>query len=114
MPDYTSRKLLFKAWNIETKLLMRLNSIECNKGELIKKNHILLQYTGLCDEEGEEIYDMDVILRAREKYLIRWDEERNGWIHVSLPNKNNPQPLTKASVANAKRLWSLFEIERGT
>jgi hypothetical protein len=114
MTDFTSRKLMFKAWNTETKLLMRLNAIECNRGELVKKNHILLQFTGLYDEEGEEIYDMDVIMKGKEKFLIRWDNERNGWTFVALPDRKNPQPLTTSSVSNSKRLWSLFEIERGT
>jgi hypothetical protein len=114
MTDFTARKLMFKAWNTETKLLMRLNSIDCNRGELVKKNHILLQFTGLHDEEGEEIYDMDVIMKGRNKFLIRWDSDRNGWVLLELPDKKNPQPLTKGAVENSKRLWSLFESERGS
>lgn len=111
--QFRSRKLMFKAWNKETRLLMRLNSIECQRGELIKKDHILLQFTGLYDAEGEEIYDMDIILKGQEKFLINWDEERNGWIIMRFPDRKSPQPLTKEQVLNSKRLWSFFESEKG-
>jgi len=53
--EYKPRKMMFKAWNKETRLLMRLNSIDCVKGELVKKDHILLQFTGLYDKQKEEI-----------------------------------------------------------
>jgi hypothetical protein len=113
MKDFTPRRLMFKAWNKESKLLMRLNSIECVRGELIKKDHIILQFTGLHDAEGDEIYEMDVVLKGSEKYMIMWDSERNGWIVVNHPDRSNPQPLTRAIIADAKRLWSFFESQKG-
>ena len=42
MNEFKPRKIKFKAWDTEHKLLMRLNSIDCNKGELVKKDHVLL------------------------------------------------------------------------
>lgn len=111
MKDFAPRKLIFKAWNRETRLLMRLNSIECRRGELIKKDHIILQFTGLYDSEGEEIYEMDVVMKGPEKWLVMWDDERNGWIVVSHPGRANPQPLTRMLIGDAKRLWSFFESE---
>lgn len=53
MDLFSPRKLLFKAWNTETKLLMRLNTIDCRKGELFKRDHILLQFTGMYDKTGK-------------------------------------------------------------
>ncbi len=76
---YSPRKLKFKAWNLETRLLMRLHSIECMKGELVKKDHILLQFTGLYDVQEEEIYDMDVLLFDSEKCIVHWSPSANGW-----------------------------------
>ncbi|HYC84001.1 MAG TPA: YopX family protein [Chryseosolibacter sp.] len=112
MKDFKPRKLMFKAWNTESRLLMRLNSIECVRGELVKKNHIILQFTGLYDTEGDEIYEMDLLLKGSDKYVVMWDIERNGWCTVTHPGRTDPQPLTSASVANARRLWSIFESEK--
>jgi hypothetical protein len=112
MREFRPRKLMFKAWNIESKLLMRLSAIECRRGELIKKDHIILQFTGLYDMEGEEIYEMDLLLKGNDKLLTIWDDERNGWIAVDFPSRGNPQPLNKILTESTKRLWSFFESEK--
>jgi hypothetical protein len=93
--DFKPRKLMFKAWNKEAKLLMRLNSIDCNKGELNKKDHILLQFTGLYDKQKEEIYDMDVLMIGSDKFIVNWDHERNGWALAKLSSESQSQPFLK-------------------
>jgi hypothetical protein len=111
MEFFTPRKLMFKAWNRETKLLMRLNSIDCRKGELLKKDHVLLQFTGLYDKQEDEIYEMDVMLIGSEKYLVLWNSERNGWNLAKLNNPSVSEPFLKANSVRATRLWSYFESE---
>lgn len=103
---------MFKAWNKETKLLMRLNSIECKRGELVKKDHILLQFTGLYDKQQEELYEMDVVLIGSEKFLVMWDSERNGWTLVTLSNRSNPRPFINEVAVASTRLWNYFESEQ--
>jgi hypothetical protein len=108
MELYNPRKLKYKAWNSETKLLMRLNSIDCIKGELFKKGHILLQFTGLFDKHEEEIYDMDILLKDSDKYLIKWSAEQYGWAIVSLDGIRIQFDL-KSFSENSVRLRSYFE-----
>ena len=87
--EFKKRKIKFKAWDVENRLVMRLNSIDCNKGELFKKDHILLQFTGLFDKEDEEIYEWDVLMLSFEKFVVYWNESANGWYYS--PINNFPQ-----------------------
>lgn len=114
MVPFTPRKIKFKAWNNSSRLLMRLNSIDCNKGELVKKDHVLLQFTGLLDKAGNEIYDMDILLISSDKFIVFWNPEYNGW-YVELLERFNDQlsgqPFLSAVAATMKRLGSYFELD---
>ena len=109
--DFKPRKIKFKAWDLEARLLMRLNSIECQKGELFKKNHILLQFTGLQDKEGEEIYEQDVLLMQYEKFMVSWNEEKNGWFYAPVEKPEMQQPLALNVTEKMKRFCSYFELQ---
>ena len=109
--DFKPRKIKFKAWDLEARLLMRLNSIECQKGELFKKEHILLQFTGLCDKEGEEIYDRDVLLIHYEKFMVFWNEEKNGWFFSPVERPETQEPFLINVAEKMKRFCSYFELQ---
>ena len=110
---YLNRKLMFKAWNKETKLLMRLNAIDCVRGELQKKNHILLQFTGLHDRHQEEIYELDVLLINNKKHVVVWNVDRNGWDLNSLSDSTMHEPFLKTASVQAARICNYFETEDG-
>ena len=109
MEFYAPRKLKFKAWNEETKLLMRLNAIDCVKGELIKRNHILLQFTGMYDSQEEELYELDVILLDSEKFVVVWNSELNGWFLKQLSSALWGDRLVKENSQKSVRLWNYLE-----
>lgn len=109
---FTPRKLLFKAWNQETRLLMRLNHIECVKGELFRKDHILLQFTGMYDRQAEEIYEMDVLLIGAEKLVVVWDGSLNRWSLQRLPLPGSGRPFMPENAAQSTRICSYFESEK--
>lgn len=109
--EFKKRKIKFKAWDTEHRLVMRLNSIDCNKGELEKKDHVLLQFTGLYDKEGDEIYEMDVLLIALEKQVVFWNDSKNGWYYSPLSNTDTQVPLLYGEAARMKRFCSYFELQ---
>jgi YopX protein len=110
MSEFKARKIKFKAWDSEHKLLMRLNSIDCNKGELVKKNHVLLQFTGMQDKEGEEIYDQDVLMISLEKYIVFWNDTKNGWYYSPLKDRNTHAPFLTKDASAMKRFSNYFEL----
>ena len=109
--EFKKRKLKFKAWDQDSRLLMRLNSIECSKGELVKKDHVLLQFTGLLDKDGEEIYEMDVLLVSLDKFLVFWNESQNGWYYAPLTDLSTRTPFLTMDAERMKRFCSYFELQ---
>lgn len=110
MNEFKPRKIKFKAWDSEHRLLMRLNSIECNKGELVKKNHILLQFTGLLDKDGEEIYEQDILTISLDRYIVFWNENQGGWYYSSLKSRHSFTPFLEKQANGMKRFCNSLEI----
>lgn len=108
MDLFVPRKLKFKAWNRDSRLMMRLNTIDYANGELYKKDHILLQFTGLMDKQGDEVYDMDVLLIDKARYVVQWNPEKNYW-HLKSVEGGSEKPFDRAILTKAQRLCSYFE-----
>lgn len=109
MIEFKPRKFKFKAWNQESKLLLKVSSIECVKGELNKKDHLLLQFTGLTDKNEEELYEMDIVLQHSEKFVVVWDTESNGWFLTNMKTEKRTEAFSKELAARTIRLCSYFE-----
>jgi hypothetical protein len=112
MIEFIPRKFKFKAWNKAERLLMKLSSIECVKGELFKKDHILLQFTGHRDKNEEEIYEMDIVLIASEKFVVTWDEQSNGWFLTNLKSEKKIQRFIQEDAEKTVRLCNYFESDQ--
>jgi hypothetical protein len=109
--EHTKRIFKFRAWDEESQLLIRLSKLPCSRGELSMKGHIFLQFTSLYDKNGDEIYEMDVLLFQSDKRLVFWDENLNGWSLAFAMDKAHAERLTSESVKHAIRLGSYYELQ---
>ena len=85
-----SRELKFKAWDIIKGIMFRSEAVAYQFYYLNNNpNVIMLQYTGVCDRKGIEIYEDDVVRITTVGAFARvvWDKERCSFILEPLDKK---------------------------
>ena len=77
------REIKFRAWDKEKN---EITTTICIGGLHIPynsnpNNYILMQYTGLKDKNGKEIYEGDIVRNTADKYHyeIKWDNFESAW-----------------------------------
>lgn len=85
------RTIKFRVYNKKTKVLTQPHAISSE----ILDNHnlIVMQFTGLLDKEGKEIYEGDIVLNhfKKQKLIVFWDTEiigtkGGGWNYKKFEN----------------------------
>lgn len=105
----TPHPLILKAWDQENRLLVRLDQVACVRGVLKRPHHILLLFTGLRDQQGEELYDRDVVLWDKDRWVIAWHAEASRWHLYQIKDGSPGTPLVAEVAARVIRLCSFFE-----
>ncbi|GAV24782.1 hypothetical protein ciss_07150 [Carboxydothermus islandicus] len=106
------REFKFRAWD---KVNGRMYDVEFIGKNVIKlkeaewenrDDFIVMQYTGLKDSEGREIYEGDVIETQRIKGVVKWDNFFGCWQVI---NKTDRSMLTNIDVIRSEVLGNIYE-----
>ena len=89
------REKKFRFWNRKTKQMASWDDMEngtsnrlCSEFQDIRnEENEIMQYTGLKDKNGKDIYEGDILKFGEEIKIVRWNEKESGFTGVFFSEK---------------------------
>ena len=106
------REIKFRVWDYD-KMRYDVTGLKCNNGlvegfyldDIYAFGHIM-QYTGINDKNGKEIYEGDILEYNNIKYQVKWS---NNFMFILTANKIGGGMLCEYSMENMEIIGNIFE-----
>ena len=117
------REIKFRAWDNDEKEMLQVGQIYFNSGsfwtptsapqtrDYLVRDVTLMQYTGLKDKNGKEVYEGDILLQsgAEKPTQVIWDEETASFTEFFLDYHADFEPYTAEVIGNIYENPELLE-----
>lgn len=106
----------FRAWDKETQTMNGMAEIYRNKKQEIElhprdEHIILMQSTGLCDKEGTEVFEGDILhhqIQTEYTFIVKYDKDNGRWYGDGLSRRYRID-ITKDFLPYYKVIGNIYE-----
>lgn len=120
-----NREIKFRAWHKNLKKMFKIGQITLEKGTWnfesndrdfigmsipYQPSFVLMQYTGLNDKNGKEIYEGDIVGDNKIKWIVKWNKNRMGFsLYPTTEQLYDEMPINVENKLGFKILGNIYD-----
>ena len=120
-----NREIKFRIWDIENKEMLKVQELDFEPtfygGRIAirpdqyndyfdTEDMILMQYTGLHDKNGKEIYEGDIVGDSKIKWIVKWNKHRMGFsLYPTTKQLYDEMPINVENKLGFKILGNIYD-----